>query len=180
MSFRSLNAQTQGISMNKFLASMAVLFFSINACAATPTTESVEKLLAVTYSESMMDSVYLSMEKMMQQNLKQSGLNSPALTAEGQRVRDAFPAKLMAVMREEMNWAKMKPMYIKMYSETYDQEEIDGLIAFYSSPVGQSYQKKMPLVIQSVMSEMQGLMKSFIPKIKIAVDKAAEEAKAAK
>jgi hypothetical protein len=165
--------------MNKFLASIATLFFSICAYAVTPTSESVETLLKLTNSQAMMDSTYKYMEQTMQMGMKQAGQNKP-LSAEGQRVMDAFPSKFIAVMREEFNWEKMKPVFIKMYGETYDQEEIDGLIAFYSSPVGKSYLSKMPQLMPKLMGEMQSLMQSFMPKMKAAMDKAAEEAKAAK
>ena len=33
----------------------------------------------------------------------------------------------------------MKDRYVQVYRETFSQEEIDGLIAFYQTPVGQYF-----------------------------------------
>lgn len=42
----------------------------------------------------------------------------------------------------------MEPIQIPIYRETFEQAEIDGLIAFYGSPVGQAFVNKMPTVSQ--------------------------------
>lgn len=165
--------------MNKFFASITALFFSISTYAITPSPESVETLLSLENTPALLDSNYKYMEQSMLLGMKQARQNKP-LSEEGQRVMDAFPSKFIEVMREEFNWEKMKPIFIKLYSETYDQEEVNGLIAFYSSPVGKSYLNKKPLLMPKLAGEMQSLMQTFLPKMKAAMDKVAEEAKAAK
>ena len=83
-------------------------------------------------------------------------------------------------MRQEITWASLKPMYIKIYKETFDQEEIDGLTAFYSSKVGQTYINKMPVAMQKTMSAVQQRMAPVISKMGDAMKAALAEAKVGK
>jgi len=82
-----------------------------------------------------------------------------------------------AAMREELNWEKLKPMHVQLYRDTFEQEEIDGLLAFYRSPVGQAFVNKMPLVMQKAMAMGQSQMQAVIPKMKTAIESAIAEAK---
>jgi len=72
----------------------------------------------------------------------------------------------------------MRPLYIQIYQETFTQEEIDGLIAFYKSPAGVAFVDKMPVVMQRSMSIMQSRIAPMMEKMKAAMQQAADEAKA--
>jgi len=161
--------------MRRLLA-FAALLAALNACATPASQESVESLLAATKAESMMDSMYGGVEQMMRQGMKQAAQGKP-LSPEQQRIFDAVPTKFVAVMREEMNWQKMKPLYVQLYRDTFEQEEVDGLLVFYASPVGQAFVNKMPIVMQKSMALSQSLMQSIIPKMTAAMKDAMAEAK---
>lgn len=162
--------------MRKLIAIAATLLIALDAFAGPPNPESIETLLAVTKTESTMDSMYGSVEQMMRQGVQQA-VQGKSLSSEQQRILDAVPAKFVAVMREEFSWTKMKPMYVQLYRDTFEQEEIDGLIAFYRSPAGQAFTSKMPLIMQKAMAMVQSQMQTFIPKMKAAIDGAIAEAK---
>jgi len=161
--------------MRRLLA-FAALLAALNAYATPASQESVESLLAATKVESMMDSMYGGVEQMMRQGMKQAAQGKP-LSPEQQRIFDAVPTKFVAVMREEMNWQKMKPLYVQLYRDTFEQEEVDGLLVFYASPVGQAFVNKMPIVMQKSMALSQSLMQSIIPKMTAAMKDAMAEAK---
>jgi len=118
-----------------------------------------------------MDSMYAGMEQMMRQG--------KPLSAEQQRVLDGFATRFAAVMREDMSWQKMRPLYVQLYRDSFDQEEIDGMLAFYASPAGLAVVNKMPVVMQKSMALSQSLMQSFIPKMTAAMKDAMTEAKIA-
>ena len=82
-------------------------------------------------------------------------------------------------MREEMTWDKLRPLYVQIYQESFTQEEIDGLIAFYESPAGVAFVEKMPFVMQKSMSIMQSRMAPMMEKMKAAIKEAIAEPKAA-
>jgi hypothetical protein len=71
-------------------------------------------------------------------------------------------------------------MYIQIYKESFDQEDVDGLIAFYSSKVGQNYINKMPLAMQKTMAAVQQRMGPMLSRVKEAMKAAMEEAKLGK
>ena len=51
-----------------------------------------------------------------------------------------------AYFREAMSWEGLVEPTIDIYESTYTEEEIQGLINFYKSPIGIAYIKKMPEV----------------------------------
>jgi hypothetical protein len=51
-----------------------------------------------------------------------------------------------AYFREAMSWEGLVEPTIEIYEKTYTDEEIQGLIDFYKSPIGIAYINKMPEV----------------------------------
>jgi hypothetical protein len=166
------------LTMRKFLAAAMLALSLGQANAAPPSTESIDRLLALTKTESVMESMYGSIEQIMRQAMIQAVGDKP-LSAEQKRAIELVPSKFVAVMRTEFTWAVMKPRYVQLYQETFEQEEIDGLIAFYGSPVGQAFTNKMPIVMQKSMNLAQTQLRSLLPKIRQATDEALKEAKLA-
>jgi hypothetical protein len=82
---------------------------------------------------------------------------------EARAAAEEMQKRMAEWMQTRLSWEKMKPLYVKIYSETLTEEELDGSIAFYRTPVGQSLLKKMPLIMQKSMSSVQGLMGDMIP-----------------
>ena len=150
------------------------------ACAASvaapPTEESVRMLMEVTRTESMLEQAYASMEQMAKQNLAQQ-IAGKSLSDEQRRAMELVPARVTAVIKQEMGWTTMAPILIAIHQEAFDQTEIDGLIAFYKSPVGQSFVSKMPIVMNRSIQVMQSQMQSLAPKLKQAIEQAMRDAK---
>lgn len=99
------------------------------------------------------------------------------MTPQLQQVLETLPPKLTAIMREEISWAKLKPMYIAIYKESFSQEEVDGLNAFYDSPAGVAYVNKLPVVMQKSIQMLQTLLPPLSKKIDIVMKQALEEAR---
>src|SRR6266571_1739444 len=166
-------------AMRKVIAIISI-FSAASACnAAPPTADSIDALLVATKSESLIESMYANMEQMMRQGMAQA-VSGKNVSAEQQRVLDAAPKQFAAVMREELSCFMLKPMFTEIYQESFSQEEIDGLIAFYASPAGRAYIDKMPLVMQKTMTVMQSRMPAMIERIRAAREKALADAKLAK
>jgi hypothetical protein len=58
-------------------------------------------------------------------------------------------------MKEELSFAKVKDIYIQAYRETFTQDEVNGVIAFYKSPAGKAIAEKNPTVMQKAGTLMQ-------------------------
>lgn len=162
--------------INMRVFALAALLVSFTVQAAPASQESVEALLSVTKTEALMDSLYSGMDQMMRQIINQT-VQGKSLSAEQRHALDALPTKFVAVMREEMSWQKMKPLYVQLYCETFEQEEVDGMLAFYASPAGKALIKKMPVVMQKSLALSQSLLLSVAPKMRAAMEEAMQEAK---
>jgi uncharacterized protein len=145
--------------------------------AAPPTEESIKTLMALTRTEAMLDQVYAGMEQSMRQGMQQA-LAGQTMTITQQQMVAAAPVKLMAVLREELSWAKMLPDYVTIYKETFEQGDIDGMIAFYRSSPGQSFVAKMPMATQKSMVMTQERMKDILPKLQAAMQQVVADIKA--
>lgn len=159
---------------NAFLFSL--LLSASVACSAQPASaESVNTLLTVTKTESLISAMHGQMEQMMRQAMAQA-VSGKKLTPEQSRLLEAAPKQFAAVMKEELSWANMKTMYVNIYRETFTQEEVDGLIAFYRSPAGAAFVDKMPLVMQKSTSAMQARLPQLLEKMRASMDKTLSEA----
>ena len=162
--------------MRKLIALLALAGCSLAAGAAPPSDESILTLFKVMKAESLLDSVYATLEPAMKQAMQQATAGK-TLSAEQQRVMDLAPQRLSQVLRAELSWDKLLPMQLSIYRESFEQDEIDGLIEFYKSPLGQSFVSKMPVVSQKAMAATQSHMQHVIPKLKAAMDEVLAEAR---
>ncbi len=48
--------------------------------------------------------------------------------------------KMMELVAAKLN--KAKPALVKVYTDTYTEDEIDGILSFYKSPVGKAFFKR--------------------------------------
>jgi uncharacterized protein len=121
-----------------------------SSIAAPPSDQSINELLDVMNMPRMMDQILANMDQEikagMQRGLQQS-LRGREPTAEQRAEVDKFQKKLMGIMRDELTFDKVKDIYVRVYRETFTQEEVNGLIAFYKSPAGKAYVEKVPSVM---------------------------------
>ncbi len=165
--------------MRHTLTAIALLSAVLACRAEPPTVESVEALLVATKSESIMESVNANMENSLRQGMAQT-LAGKKITPHLQRFLDNAPRQFAEAMKEEMSWATLKPMYVQLYQESFTQEEVDGLVAFYNSPAGAAFVDKMPLVQQKTLVLVQSRVAPMMEKMRIATARAMAEAQSSK
>jgi hypothetical protein len=75
-------------------------------------------------------------------------------------------AVLREFMDEHFRYEEMEPDFIRMYTDTYTEEEIRGLSAFYRTPLGQRLIETLPEVSAAsqriVMERLQSAMPELI------------------
>ncbi len=76
----------------------------------------------------------------------------------------------MTISMEKFSWKHMKGIFIDIYSSVLALDELEGLIAFYESPIDQKYLKKRPQLNLATMEKMQQLMEEMMPDLQKAVD----------
>jgi hypothetical protein len=91
-------------------------------------------------------------------------MNKTDMPAEKRAKASEMQGKIMALIADRLSEAK--PALVKIYTDTYTEEEIDGILAFYKSPAGKALLQKMPQVMQRSMPVMMQLMGDLQPEIK--------------
>lgn len=147
------------------------------ASAAPATNESVEALLVLTKAQELVDSANSNVEASIRQGMT-AAVGATELNAEQKQLLDVLPSKLVAAMQPEFSWQVLKPDFVRLYAETFDQAEVDGMIEFYKSPLGQSLIAKMPQVLNRSMQVTQARLAAAMPKLQAAVAAAIAEVKA--
>ncbi len=74
--------------------------------------------------------------------------------------------EIMAVIREEFTWDRVKEDYVKLYADVFTDDELKGLADFYSSPIGRKFVEKMPLIMEKSTGLSQKQMLNVMPKIR--------------
>ena len=127
-----------------------------------------EELLQLTQGDQMMK----TMEPMMKGMLAQAEKDMPA----DQRAKvGELQEKVMALIAASLS--KARPALAKAYTDTYTEEEIDGILAFYKSPAGKALLQKMPEVMQRLMPVMIQMMGDLQPQMKTMMEGIKEKSK---
>lgn len=111
----------------------------------------------------------------MRESMEKAGTPSSAGKPTGEAI-DKMMSKMMDVVTQELSWDTMKDEYIAIYADTFTEEELQGLIAFYKSPVGKAFTKKQPTVMEQSMKLSQKRMMQIMPKIMTMAKEMKEEA----
>lgn len=131
---------------------------------APPTEASIRELLEITEAHKLLDNMRGQVDGMIKSTM-QDQLRGVEATPAKQAILDDMRTKMLAVMDESLNWDAMLPLYIKTYQESFTQTELDGITRFYKTPAGKAYVKKMPVVMQNMMGQVQGLIKPMQQKL---------------
>lgn len=88
---------------------------------------------------------------------------------------DKVKSRMQALLESNLDWDKLENSYVRIYRESFSEDEIQGMLAFYQTPAGKAVISKMPRVLQKTSAEMQESFQSMIPAIqKIQADFDAE------
>jgi hypothetical protein len=148
----------------RILVLLAITCLTARAADTLPTEASIQELLAVTNVHKLLDQMLPQMDAMMQRSTAEA-LRGQTISPEAQKMIDQSRANATAIMKEELSWSKLEPLYIRVYQKSLTQEEVTGMIALYKTPAGQAMINKMPIVMQNTMAEMQTMMAPIMQRI---------------
>jgi hypothetical protein len=130
---------------------------ALPALAVPPSPESIDRLLAATQVEKNLQQMQGASERMLRGAAAQRTGGRQLSVDERQRM-DAAVERVVGAMRQEMSIERMRAQMARLYTETFTQEEIDGLIAFYQTPAGHAFVAKMPAMMQKSAQLMRERM----------------------
>lgn len=156
-----------------FLAIPAVFVF---ASFATATEEDAHgkaiELMKLMEMRENIDSSMSQVEDFSVRMIEAQGLDPEAEKMAIETSRSSMRATTEAM--REMDW---EGIFAEIYAEVFTADEIQGLIDFYSSPVGQKLLEKQPQLTAATMRRMQAEMAKIMPKVQEATREAIEKAR---
>lgn len=157
--------------ISRTLATLFILpvLVCVGQTSQTPQTTSqkqakAEEIIQLTHTDQLMQRVMAQMNERMKAEEAQQAAHMN-MNAEQKAAFDDYQTKLSQLITSSVNWEKMKPIMVQVYTETYTIEELDGILNFYRSPVGQSMVAKSPQLMSKTMSLMMQQMSTLQPQI---------------
>jgi len=141
----------------RLLALVLLALAAFAAQAEPPSDADVNRLLAASRAQTMLDSMLPQLEQMQRQQFEQLNAErqlSPAQQAQLQKIQD----RTRQTFSQALSWSQMRPMYVDLYKRTFSREDVIAMAEFYESPAGQSLLDKTPLLMRNVMGAIQQKM----------------------
>lgn len=140
--------------MRKIALCVAAMSLSALAFAAPASDASIDELIQVARMREQTDAMMQGMEKdfaMNMDGMMAGVVGHRKVSSETRQRIQGMQRQMVQILREEMAWENIQPIYRQIYKETFTQEEIDGMLAFYRTPVGQAMLQKMPQALERSM-----------------------------
>jgi hypothetical protein len=77
----------------------------------------------------------------------------------------AFEGQIFGLIKDRLDFAELKPEYIKLYDETFSTEEVTGIVAFYKFPAGQVFVQKLPVLTSKSVEMGSRIMSGSVQQI---------------
>lgn len=166
--------------MSTILRAAAALVFLVAAqcAAAAPASDaSVRQLLEISQARKLVDAMLGQVDAMMTRGI-QDALKGNAPTPKQEQAIAKMKNEMVALLKEQLTWEKLEPMYLRLYRETFTEDEVQGMLVFYRTPAGQAVIHKMPVLMQRTMTDMQQVMSGLMPRMQKIQEEFVAEAKA--
>lgn len=148
----------------RFLIAALALALSPSVLAS-PSDASLRELFAVTGTRQLADDTAQQADTMMQAAMRQA-LAGKTISPKEREVLEQMKTRMTDLIKQELQWERLEPRYFQIYRDTFSQEEVDGMLVFYKSPVGRSVVRKLPLAMQHTVQLSQEMIVKLMPKLK--------------
>jgi hypothetical protein len=139
------------------------------AKAEPPTPESIERLLDLTQAHNSYDAMIGQVRQIDARILAQAAARNH-LTPAQRATLTTQAEKLFAESQSNYAWDKIKPTYIRVYSASFSQEDVNTIIAFYESPVGRTFISKLTSSVQKSGGLLRTQLFQILQKTNIQVE----------
>lgn len=154
--------------MRQIFLAAALVLTCASAFAAEPSINSIERLFVAINAEAVRQTglreIRNHLQPFMDKAIDTTQL-SPTARKEVEPLLADLERRIEAIILEELSWDRMKGAMIRIYQETFTQEEVDSLIAFYESPTGKLVTEKMPIVLRRTLVVSQDRMLPLLQKM---------------
>jgi len=125
--------------------------------------QKIERIIELTSPDTVVTEIVTQVSGMMKQ------IQPNPTPQQKNRTQEALD-KIAKLAKDRI--AKIRPELVKAYSETFTDEELDGMLAFYETPVGRATVAKLP----AINTRMSGLIQAEVNALGPQINKLAEDA----
>jgi hypothetical protein len=158
------------------LAASLALASTAPAWAAPATDADVNRLLAASRAQNMLDAMLPQMEAMQAQQFAEIA-QKQSLTPEQKAGLQRIQQRTSQTLRQALAWSQMRPMYVDLYKQSFSKEDVLAMAEFYESPAGQSLLDKTPALMQNLMVAIQQKMTPLMADLQKDLEKINSEVK---
>jgi hypothetical protein len=154
--------------MKRWIAVLVVMMAVAPCCAradGAAKQAKVHELLVTMHMDHTVDSMMHSIAKQLFEVP-----DANRLTPAQQKLTQNFQDRAMKIVSDRVGWKAVEPDYVKLYENTYSEQEIDGMLAFYKSLAGQAMLAKAPQLSAGVMQIVHSHMGDYQPKMQALQD----------
>ena len=124
----------------------------------------VEELIRLTKVNDLLNQMTDQMATRMRASAAQQSA-SHSFTPAQEKLINEYIDQVQSITRSAVSWEKIKPTLIQVYTETYTDQELDGIITFYRSPAGQAMIAKSPQLMNKTVQLVQSQMGEVQPQL---------------
>ena len=128
----------------------------------------VRELFALLHVEHISDQIRSSVMNQTAGIPKQ--LFGPEISPVNKAKFDVLQEKILQTVDAQVGWKVLEPQYVKLYTDTYSEEEINGIVAFYKTPAGAAMIAKSPDLSTKSIQLVQAKMAAVQPQLKQMVE----------
>ena len=128
----------------------------------------VRELFALLHVEHISDQIRSSVMNQTAGIPKQ--IFGPDISPENKAKFDVLQEKILQTVDAQLGWKVLEPQYVKLYTDTYTEEEINGIVAFYKTPAGAAMIAKSPDLSTKSIQLVQSKMAAVQPQLKQMVE----------
>jgi hypothetical protein len=147
-----------------------VLFFALTLCLPISAhaddasrRAKAEEILTLLHMDRMSTQL---MGNLLQQTTEITARKSAgAMTPATQAALADFQKKLVAFIEPQIGWKAIEPEYVKQYADTFTDEELDAMLAYYKSPAGTAFLTKMPGIDKQVNETVRSRIVALQPQV---------------
>jgi uncharacterized protein len=148
-----------------FVLLLTLALPALQAAEPEPTDASVKQLLEVMQLHKSLNSISAQMDQIMEHAADQAAQGQP-LTSNAKQSMERCRSDLHVLIRDDLSWEKMEPNYVEVYKKTFTQTEVNAMIAFYKTPIGQSVVTKLPMAMETSQKETMQTMRPMMERIR--------------
>ncbi|WP_298188548.1 DUF2059 domain-containing protein [uncultured Pseudomonas sp.] len=119
-----------------------------------------ERFLLLARADKLAVPVYAQVQQMFAQRFAES----KAPESE-KAMLETYQAQANTALEQAVGWDKLKPDMITLYTSNFNEQEMQELIRFYESPVGQKVLVKMPTLTAQSAQLTQSKLEAAVPKV---------------